>query len=193
LSTLRNKHVKFDGNTMKLAFKGKKGVAHEINLTDRNLARLVKKCRDIPGQELFQYYTPGGDRKSIDSGMVNRYIREITDCDFTAKDFRTWYGTLEALKCFASYGVETSENKRKKVANAVFDQVAGKLGNTRSVCKKYYVFPALTEAYERGELGKYLKKLECSTSKVTDIKLTRNEQVLLKFLKDERDRKVNAP
>jgi len=190
LSTLRNKHVKINGSQMMISFVGKKGIRHDIKLTDRSLARLVKKCQDIPGQELFQYYQANGERRSIDSGMVNRYIREITDCDFTAKDFRTWYGTLEALKCYASYEIEESENKRKKISNAMLDDVAKRLGNTRTVCRKYYVFPALTEAFERGDLYPYLKKVQNISQKTNDTALNVNEKVLLKFLKDERKRKT---
>jgi DNA topoisomerase-1 len=103
LTTLRDKHVKIEGDKLKLSFRGKKGVYHEISLNDRNMARLVKKCRDIPGQELFQYYTDNGERRSIDSGKINHYIREVTCCDFTAKDFRTWAGTLETLQKIAAY------------------------------------------------------------------------------------------
>ena len=189
LSTLRDKHIKFDGSQMKLTFRGKKGVEHAIKLTDRTLARLVKKCRDIPGQELFQYYTPEGERCAIDSGMVNRYLKEITDCDFTAKDFRTWSGTLEALRSYSEFEYPESENKRKKVTVAVLDAVSAKLGNTRSVCKKYYVFPALIEAYEAGLLLPYIKKVKKDSSVAPDTGLNNDEKVLLSFLKAERKKK----
>lgn len=189
LSTLRDKHVKIEGNTMKLSFRGKKGVMHEIKLSDRNLAKLVKRCRDIPGQELFQYYTADGERCSIDSGMINAYIKEITGCDFTAKDFRTWSGTLEALRTYADFEFPESETKRKKVTIAVLDSVSGKLGNTRSVCKKYYVFPALTEAYESGSLLPFLKKVKKNSLLAPDTGLNEDEKVLLSFLKSERKKK----
>lgn len=189
LSTLRDRHVKIEGSHLKLNFRGKKGVMHEIKLTDRNLSRLVQKCRDIPGQELFQYYTPEGERCSIDSGMVNRYIKEITDCDFTAKDFRTWSGTLEALRCYAEYEYPESENKRKKVTVAVLDTVSARLGNTRSVCKKYYVFPSLIEAYEAGTLLPFLKKVKKNSSSENLASLDADEKVLLSFLKSERKKK----
>jgi DNA topoisomerase I len=190
LSTLRDKHVKIEGSTMKLSFKGKKGVMHDINLNDRTLSRLVKKCRDIPGQELFQYYTPGGERKSIDSGMVNRYIKEITCCDFTAKDFRTWFGSLEALRIYSQYEVTDSESKRKKVTNAMLDSVSSKLGNTRTVCKKYYVFPPLIESYENGTLYPYLKKVKNILPAAGDTSLNVDEKVLLNYLKNERKKKM---
>lgn len=188
LTTLRDKHVKIDGNTLRLTFRGKKGIFHEISLNDRNLARLVKKCRDIPGQELFQYYTPDGEKRSIDSGKINRYIKEITDCDFTAKDFRTWAGTLEALRQLKG---EYPDNltKRKKRVNEALDHVAGMLGNTRAICKKSYVFPILLEAYESGDLLPYLKKLNNEPKIATDKGLTHDEKVLLSFLKHQRNQK----
>lgn len=189
LTTLRNKHVKINGSAMKLSFKGKKGIYHEINLTDRSLARLVKKCRDIPGQELFQYYTPDGERKSIDSGKINRYIKEVTCCDFTAKDFRTWSGTLEALRHLASYEYPDNEIKRKKIILMALDSVASKLGNTRAICKKSYVFPALLEAYETGELLPYFKRMTKRGELIADKGLNHDEKVLLKFLKDQRRKK----
>ncbi|MGV3509705.1 MAG: DNA topoisomerase IB [Sphingobacteriaceae bacterium] len=189
LSTLRDKHIKINGNSMKLSFKGKKGVLHDIDLNDRMLARLVKKCRDIPGQELFQYYTPGGDRRSIDSGMINRYIKEITCCDFTAKDFRTWFGTLEALRIYSEYEFTDSESKRKKVTVAMLDGVCSKLGNTRTVCKKYYVFPPLIESYENGTLYPYLKKVKNVPPAAAETSLNVDEKVLLSYLKSERKRK----
>ncbi|MBC7912741.1 MAG: DNA topoisomerase IB [Pyrinomonadaceae bacterium] len=192
LSTLRDKHIKLDGNKMRLSFKGKKGVMHDIDLNDRTLARLVKKCRDIPGQELFQYYTPGGDKKSIDSGMINRYIKEITCCDFTAKDFRTWFGTLEALRFYSQYESTELESKRKKVTLAMLDEVSSKLGNTRTVCKKYYVFPPLIASYEGGLLYPYLKKVKNILPAAAETALTIDEKVLLSYLKTERKKKELA-
>lgn len=189
LSTLRDKHIKIEGNSMKLSFKGKKGVMHDIDLNDGTLARLVKKCRDIPGQELFQYYTPGGDKKSIDSGMINRYIKEITNCDFTAKDFRTWFGTLEALRIYSQYEFTDLESKRKKITVAMLDEVSSRLGNTRTVCKKYYVFPPLIESFEGGTLYPYLKKVKNILPVAADTRLTIDEKVLLSYLKNERKKK----
>lgn len=192
LSTLRDRHVKIEGSRMKLCFRGKKGVMHEMNLTDRNLSKLVKKCRDIPGQELFQYYTPDGERCPIDSGMINSYIKEITGCDFTAKDFRTWSGTMEALRSYSEYEFPQSETKRKKITVAVLDSVSSKLGNTRSVCKKYYVFPALMEAYENGSLFPFLKKVKKNGLLAPETGLNADEKVLLSFLKAERNKKSGS-
>ena len=189
LTTLRDKHVKINGNSLKLSFKGKKGVYHEINITDRGLAKLVKKCRDIPGQELFQYYTPSGERRSIDSGKVNNYIKEISCCDFTAKDFRTWAGTMHTMKCLAELEYPENLTLRKKNIVTAIDQVAAKLGNTRSICKKSYVFPALLEEYESGSLLPYLKKLSRSADFTGERGLNHDEKVLLSFLKAQKKKK----
>jgi DNA topoisomerase-1 len=192
LTTLRDKHVKIEGNNLKLSFRGKKGVYHEISLNDKNLARLVKKCRDIPGQELFQYYTADGERKSIDSGQINQYIRETACCDFTAKDFRTWSGTLETLKQLAVYDYPENINLRKKVILTVLDQVAAKLGNTRAICKKSYVFPDLLEAYENGSILPYLKKISGGDHTMSTKGLDHDEKVLLSFLKAQRRKKTKS-
>lgn len=184
LSTLRNKHVKINGNHLSLSFVGKKGVQQELTLNDKTLARLLRKCKEIPGQELFQYYTAGEERKSIDSGMLNNYIREITGNDFTAKDFRTWGGTLEAFRQLAICGAvaDDDEKSRKKVIVEVLDCVASRLGNTRAVCKSAYVYPLLLESFERGELNKYLKRIKREeTDSLTGIK--NDEQVLMSFLR----------
>ncbi|MFA4870451.1 MAG: DNA topoisomerase IB [Pedobacter sp.] len=182
LSTLKDKHVKINGSALRLTFIGKKGVQHEVNLTDRRLARLVKKCRDIAGQELFQYYNGDGVRRSIDSGQINNYIKEITDNDFTAKDFRTWGGTLEALKQFAVCFNSMDEQSKAKIEVQVLDCVAKKLGNTRAICKSSYVYPVLLEAYRNDRLDKWLKKIDTSDYP-TQKTLENNERVLLSFLK----------
>jgi len=183
LSTLRDKHAKINGNTLKLDFVGKKGVKQEVTLNDKTLARLVKKCKEIPGQELFQYYTEGKERRSVDSGKINDYIREITGSDFTAKDFRTWGGTLEALrqlaKCITTQEVE---RPKKKVIVEVLDCVATKLGNTRAVCKSSYVYPLLLEAFENDRLSKYLKQVDTEKPH-TQYAMENDEKVLMKFLK----------
>ncbi|WP_432711724.1 DNA topoisomerase IB, partial [Pedobacter sp.] len=180
LSTLRNKHVKINGNTLKLNFIGKKGVRQEVTLNDKTLARLVKKCKEIPGQELFQYYTDGKEHQSVDSGKINEYIREITGSDFTAKDFRTWGGTLEALRQLGKcMHVDNDERPRKKIIVEVLDCVASKLGNTRAVCKSSYVYPLLLEAFENDRLSKYLQKVNIDKPH-TQYALENDEKVLMK-------------
>ncbi len=178
LSTLKDQHFKQDGVKATLSFVGKKGVKQEIKLNDKNLIKLVKQCKDIPGQELFQFYTNGKAHKAIDSGMVNNYIKEVTNCDFTAKDFRTWGGTLEALRQLACFTDQYPEMSKKKIIVEVLDAVAAKLGNTRAVCKSSYVYPLLLETFEKEGLTKYLKKINSTTSVEND------EKVLLQFLKE---------
>jgi len=183
LSTLKNKHVKVEGNALKLKFIGKKGVKQEIALNDKSLAKMVKKCMEIPGQDLFQYYTEGKEHRGVDSGKINNYIREITGSDFTAKDFRTWGGTLEALRQLAiCTGNAIEEQPKKKVIVQVLDCVASKLGNTRAVCKSSYVYPLLLEAFEKDELAKYLQKIH--TERPDTIEAMENdEKILMKFLR----------
>jgi DNA topoisomerase-1 len=191
LTTLRNKHVKIQGNHLRLKFIGKKGVQQDVNLNDKTLAKLVKQCMEIPGQDLFQYYTKGNDHRPIDSGKLNNYIREITDCDFTAKDFRTWGGTLEALRQLAKCGVEAPETAiaKKKAIVQVLDCVASKLGNTRAVCKSSYVYPVLLEAFENGELDKYLRKVNIKPA-VSNTAMENDEKVLMAFLKAVKNKKI---
>lgn len=182
LTTLRNKHVQINGNHIKLNFTGKKGVKQNVDLNDRTLAKLVKKCREIPGQDLFQYYKDGQEHRPIDSGKVNNYIREITGSDFTAKDFRTWGGTLEALRQLAKCCADTDDRPKKKVIVEVLDCVASKLGNTRAVCKSSYVYPLLLEAFENDELSRYLKKVNIKPA-VSATAMENDEKVLMQFLK----------
>jgi DNA topoisomerase-1 len=179
LTTLKDKHVVINGSHLKFAFKGKKGVEHDISLKNKKLALLVKKCRDIPGKELFQYYDEAGKRHPIDSGMVNNYIKTISGTDFSAKDFRTWSGTVNALLAFKELGAfETETEKKKKIVEAL-DKVANQLGNTRTVCKKYYVHPAIINIYENNSLQKYEELLEGKPDKINGIP---EEQVILKIL-----------
>ncbi|MCR6651057.1 MAG: hypothetical protein NVV73_05910 [Cellvibrionaceae bacterium] len=115
LTTLKDRHVDIQGDRMQFIFRGKKGIAHKVSIKNKRLARIVKSCRDIPGQELFQYYDQEGKRKSIDSGMVNAYLKEISGEDFTAKDFRTWAGSVQALTALGSIGAATTQTEIKKI------------------------------------------------------------------------------
>jgi len=180
LTTLRDKHVKFDGTTVWFEFVGKKGVKHKIKLQSRRMASLVKKCKDIPGQELFQYLDDDGKRHTIGSGDVNSYIKEISGEDFTAKDFRAWAGSLNALCAFNELGAFSSESDCKKKIVAVLDSVAEKLGNTRTVCKKYYVHPTVIAAYENGNITKYI----CNDEPIQG-ELNAQEKSLLELLSTE--------
>jgi DNA topoisomerase-1 len=183
LTTLKDKHVKVEGDKIKFSFRGKKGIYHDITLKNRQLARTVKACRDIAGKELFQYYDADGARKSIDSGMVNRYIKEASGGDFSAKDFRTWAGTLNILRAFKAMG-ECTDGELKKNIVAALDEVSQKLGNTRTVCKKYYVHPGIIELYEKNSLHKYLEELDDIEKADHLTGLTSDERVLMKILKE---------
>lgn len=184
LTTLKDKHVKVNGSTVHFSFKGKKGVYHDITLRNRKLARLVQMCKDIPGKELFQYFAEDGERHSIDSGMVNRYIKEASGGDFTAKDFRTWAGTLQILQTFCNMEHPESESDCKKNIVSALDEVSQKLGNTRTVCKKYYVHPGIIRLYEEQSLHKYLKELDAIEKDDHLTGLTSEERVLMKILKE---------
>lgn len=183
LTTLKDNHVKVSGDTVHFSFTGKKGIEQRVSLRNRRLARMVQKCRDIPGKELFQYYDNQGHRQTIDSGMVNRYIKEATGGDFSAKDFRTWAGTLNMLRAFKSMGEAGSEGDCKKNILAALDEVSRKLGNTRTVCKKYYVHPGIIKLYEEQHLYQYLKELDSIEVPDDLTGLTSEEMVLMRILK----------
>jgi len=185
LTTLMNRHVKIEGATIDFEFKGKKGVYHKIALHSRKLARLVKQCRDIPGKELFQYYKEDGERCTVGSTDVNNYLKEITGEDFTAKDFRTWAGSVSALYAFKQAGkFETVTECRKKIIN-VLDEVAINLGNTRTVCKKYYVHPTVIKSYEEGTIFKYIAALD-EDKDLDSAELNTAEKALLDILEHEK-------
>lgn len=183
LTTLKDKHVEIDGNKLRFSFKGKKGVMHDISLKNKKLSNIVKKCRDIPGKELFQYYDETGTRKSIDSGMVNEYIRKISGgAEFTAKDFRTWAGTVQALLALKSIGCcETQTETKKRIVEAL-DIVSHHLGNTRTVCKKYYVHPLILSLYESKNLEKYTAELDEIEVNDNKADLTPEEKIIMKIL-----------
>ncbi len=156
LTTLKDEHVKINGSNVRFSFKGKKGIYHSLSLKSKKLAHIIRQCRDIPGKELFQYYDDNHVRHTIDSGMLNNYIKEISGNNFTAKDFRTWAGTLEALKFFKESDMPETETAMKKKIVEAMDIVAEQLGNTRTVCKKYYVHPIVIECFSANTLHKYL-------------------------------------
>lgn len=159
LTTLEDQNVAISGARVTFQFKGKKGIYHDIDLKSRRLAGLLKKTRDIPGDELFQYYDEAGNHCPIGSGDVNGYLKEITGDDFTAKDFRTWAGTVAAFRAFREIGpFETPTEMKRNVVQA-YNLVAERLGNTRTVCKKYYVHPMVVTAYENGKLPAYFEGL----------------------------------
>jgi len=150
LTTLKDQHVSVQRDELLVSFNGKKGVEHNISLRDRKLARIIKQCRDIPGKALFQYYDEENKRRSIDSSMLNNYIKEATAPEFSAKDIRTWAGSVQAIHFYLS--------NPDSATTTMLDWVSEKLGNTRNVCKKYYIHPSLIALCdEKKQLPSYKK------------------------------------
>lgn len=185
LTTLQNRHVKVNGSQLRFMFKGKKNVQQNVSINNKRLAKIVKQCSEIPGKELFQYYADDGSHKNIDSGMVNGYLKSITGQNFTAKDFRTWAGTVQAIAAFNDIGSVEDQPDIKRNIVEVIDKVAIHLGNTRTVCKKYYVHPIIIELYENGRLKTYLKKLSGVGSNPTSTALSSVEKLLMAILEKE--------
>ena len=184
LTTLKDKHVTINGAQVEFCFKGKKGVHHTIQLNNKRLAKAVKACKDIPGKELFQYYTKDGKHhKSIDSGMVNTYIKDATGGHFTAKEFRTWAGSLHMLHALKSFEKAEKEHGRKSTIVAALDMVSKKLGNTRTVCKKYYVHPGIIELYNTDKIDDYLAQLNDVEESDGKSGFAHNEKILMSVLK----------
>jgi len=157
LTTLRGRHARVRGAHVAFVFRGKSGKEHEVGIEDRAIARIVKRCQDLPGQELFQYVDPDGSRHGIDSDGVNEYLRETTGQDFTAKDFRTWAGTVLAALALQELEQFDSETQAKRNVLEAIEKVARQLGNTRAVCRKCYVHPAVVDAYLDGSMAEILK------------------------------------
>jgi DNA topoisomerase-1 len=153
LTTLQNRHVEIHGARVMFSFRGKSGVRHTIPLRDRRLARILARCRDLPGYELFQYVDVDGSLQRVDSADVNAYLRELSGEDFTAKDFRTWAGTVLAAAALRELPVDGPDAERKRLVAGAIAQVAERLGNTPSVCRKCYVHPEVIGAYLDGSLA----------------------------------------
>lgn len=158
LTTLRDRHVRVDGRAVEFNFRGKSGVRHAIKVDDPRLARIIKRCRDLPGQELFQYIDDDGETCSVDSSDVNEYLRALTGEDYTAKDFRTWSGTMLAALALREYEKFDSEAQAKKNVLRAIESVAERLGNTPTICRKCYVHPAVIEAYLDGSMLQALQQ-----------------------------------
>jgi DNA topoisomerase-1 len=159
LTTLRDRHVKISGATLRFAFKGKAGKEWRLKLTDRRIAKVVRGAQDLPGQQLFQYLDEGGERHGVSSHDVNAYIRETTGAEFTSRHFRTWAGTVRAFALLAEEATPETETAAKRALNRVVDTVAARLGNTRSVCRKCYIHPGVIDHWKRGVLAADLRAL----------------------------------
>jgi DNA topoisomerase-1 len=179
LTTLKNKHVDIKSTGVFFRFRGKKGVPQQIRLKNASLARLLKNVKELPGQELFQYYDEGGGLHKLDSGDINDYLKTNMGDTFTCKDFRTWAGCMVALQLMAA--AEAGQEQNRKNSIAIIDGVAEKLGNTRAICKRYYIHPLLLEAYEQGILAPILAPLR--NYKDAKDHNRKTELALLRFLK----------
>lgn len=182
LTTLQDRHVQIAGANVIFKFRGKSGKSHEVHLTDRKLAQLIKRCRDVSGQNLFQYLDDAGARHSVRSTDVNEYLRSVSDNDFTAKDFRTWAGTLLAASALLEHHKADEKFTKAAMLRAV-EAVARQLGNTPTVCRKCYVHPAILKAFEDDSLRQRFVKE--SAKKKRDSGLTCEESALLRFLKSK--------
>lgn len=164
LSTLRKRHINIDKNAIRFEFVGKKGKQHSITIRNKQLIKLVSKCEEIPGWEVFKYYDENGERKILDSHMVNVYLHEISGEYFSAKDFRTWSASVIFFETLMELGITEDEKEIKKNILTAFDVTAEALGNTRTVCRNYYVHPLLLSTYEDGTIKEYFERVKKSRS-----------------------------
>jgi DNA topoisomerase-1 len=152
LTTLRNKHVEVEGSALRFDFKGKSGKTWRLQVRDRRVAKIVRQCQDLPGQNLFQYVDEQGERQAVTSADVNAYLKEITGRDITAKDFRTWAGTVLAAMALQEFQSFDTQAAMKKNIKAAIESVASKLGNTPTICRKCYIHPEILTTYVEGQL-----------------------------------------
>jgi DNA topoisomerase-1 len=187
LTTLRRRHVRVYGETVRFTFRGKSRVEHSIMLEDPRLARIIQRCQDLPGHELFQYLDAEKKRQAISSDDVNAYLRELTGRDVTAKDFRTWGGTMLAAVELRAMGLAASRREADRNTLRAIDAVAERLGNTRAVCRKYYVHPELLRAYLMGDtvpLPEVPGRQRDRRRHREAASLRRDEIIVLKFLQE---------
>lgn len=189
LTTLKNNHVNIKGDNITFSFKGKKGVYHKVTVKSKRFARIIKQCKAIPGKELFQYYDEDGELRKVDSGQVNQYLKDCLEMEFTTKDFRTWAGTLSMLEALKSAPPCNSKGDHQKNITAAFQEVSRKLGNTVSVCKKYYVHPEIVKLYKEETLADYLSGNASSENEKLS-GLSCEEIVLMKILNSIEKSKV---
>jgi DNA topoisomerase-1 len=183
LTTLRRKHVQIDGSRMRFEFRGKSGVSHAVSVTDRRIARIVQRCAELPGYELFQYVDDTGQRQVVQAEDVNGYLREAAGCEVTAKDFRTWAGTMHAAAALRELGPAPTKKAAEKNIKLAVDRTAAMLGNTRSVCRKYYIHPALLEAYLEGQILPPELRPEWQERQAAGPTLRHHESEVLAFLR----------
>ncbi len=189
LTTLRRRHVEVKGTVLRFSFRGKSGIEHDVSLTDRKLARIVQRCQDLPGTEIFQFRDSFGRRQPVTSDDVNERLREMSGRDISAKDFRTWGGTMHAALALRAMGEAASRREADRNILRALDVVAERLGNTRAVCRKYYVHPAIIEAYLLGRTAALpAEALSRGERRARGPAALRHDEIaVLQFLHDELD------
>jgi DNA topoisomerase-1 len=192
LTTLRDKHVEVDGAELRFAFKGKSGKTWSLQVKDRRIAKIVRACQELPGQELFQYIDADGVQRDVTSADVNAYLKEITGKEVTAKDFRTWAGTVLAALALKEFETFDTQAKAKKNVRAAIEGVASKLGNTPTICRKCYIHPEIMSSYVEGSLLLEVKKEVESELREDLASLKPEEAAVLSLLEARLNRDVNA-
>jgi DNA topoisomerase I len=182
LTTLKDQHVDITGSTLRFEFRGKSGKLYRVAISDRRIARIVQRCQSLPAEELFQYLDDDGKREAISSEDVNQYLREIAREDFTSKDFRTWVGTCLAVAALKAIGPCRSAKESKSNILRAIDTVSEQLNNTRAVCRKYYIHPAIFETYQAGTM---LELLQNGTKDKVTAGLRSEEAALVRLLRHQ--------
>lgn len=183
LTTLRRRHVAVVGSELRFEFRGKSGIQHAVSVTDKRIARIVQRCQELRGEELFKYLDDDGKRQEVDAEDVNEYLQQVTGRDITAKDFRTWAGTMLAAEALRNMGPAESKREAERNIVAAVDMTAKRLGNTRSICRKYYIHPVLIEAYLGGSVLPPLPERTWSKRKSKGPTLRQHEMDVLAFIK----------
>jgi DNA topoisomerase-1 len=187
LTTIHNRHVKVKGSTLTFRFVGKSGIDHEVAIDNPRIARIVRKCQELPGEQLFEYLDDAGQRRDVKSDDVNAYLKEITGQDFTAKDFRTWAGTVLAARALREFEQFDSATQAKRNVVQAIETVARRLGNTRAVCRKCYIHPAILNTYLDGTMAKVLqKRAERALRHVSQLKA--EEAAVIALIRDQMKR-----
>ena len=183
LTTLRRRHVAIDGAQLRFEFRGKSGIEHAVSVTDRHIARIVQRCHELPGEILFKYLDDNGKRQDVEAEHVNDYLRDATGADITTKDFRTWAGTMNCAEYLREFGpAKTIKEAERNIVRAI-DHTAKRLGNTRTVCRKYYIHPTLIEAYLKGHILPPMPRRTSRMRRKPGGKLRKHEKHVLAFLR----------
>jgi DNA topoisomerase-1 len=194
LTTMKKKHVTIEGDDVRFTFRGKSGVEHAISVTDDRIAQIVQRCQDLRGVELFQYLDDDGERQVVEAEHVNDYLRSATGADVTAKDFRTWAGTMIGAQILRDTGPATTKKEAERNVVQAIDHAASRLGNTRTVCRKYYIHPMIIAAYLKGEVLPRTRKHSKKVPRKPGGRLRKHEEEVLAFIKARLpDRPLRTP